>query len=96
MNSSSFTIVTPAANSDWRELASRDKRRPRGLAPLEQVGRRVKVIVADTRLEDDFELDVAGADALAAFYHPFAFAAGRGHVLRVSPTRESLDLQPQD
>ena len=39
---------------------------------------RVKVAVADARLDEQFEFDVAGADALAAFYHPFAFAASRG------------------
>ena len=39
----------------------------------------VKVAVADARLDEQFEFDVAGADALAAFYHPFAYAAGRRH-----------------
>jgi hypothetical protein len=54
----------------------------------------VKVTVADSRLDHDFELNVRGADALAAFYHPFAFAAAEGMAFEFAD-RESLDLQPQ-
>ncbi len=64
--------------SDWRELAVRENE---GLAVSLLWSRsadRVKVAVADARLDEQFEFDVAGADALAAFYHPFAFAADRG------------------
>jgi hypothetical protein len=62
----------------WNELAVRENE---GLAVSllwSKSADRVKVTVADARLEEQFEFDVAGADALAAFYHPFAFAAGRG------------------
>jgi hypothetical protein len=36
-----------------------------------------------------------GAQALAAFYHPFAYAADRGLGFAY-PMRDSLDLQPQN
>jgi hypothetical protein len=34
----------------------------------------VSVAVADTRSGESFELPVAGADALAAFHHPYIYA----------------------
>ena len=36
----------------------------------------VSLLVTDTRTEESFELDVPSADALDAFEHPFAYAAG--------------------
>ncbi len=38
----------------------------------------MRVEVADTRVGEHLELDVANADALDAFHHPFAFVAPRG------------------
>ena len=57
----------------------------------------MKVTVRDERLDErlDLDLDIAGADALSAFYHPFAYAAGRGLCFG-DAMRESLDLQPQN
>jgi hypothetical protein len=87
------TRATPTAGV-WTELASR------GNDGLEisllwcKSTDQVKVTVADSRCDEEFELDVAGADALAAFYHPFAFAAGRG-VCFGDALRESHDLQLQ-
>ena len=78
-----------AHTHDWSELALRETD---GLVVSLHWSRstnQVKVVVVDTKLEDWFELDVAGSDALAAFYHPFAFAAGRGLL------GEALDLQLQ-
>ncbi len=94
MNASQTTIATPAANSDWRELASRDTDGLEISLLWSKSADRVKVIVADSRLEDEFQLDVASADALAAFYHPFAFAAGQGLCFG-DATDDSLDLQLQ-
>ena len=37
----------------------------------------MKVVVANARLGEQLEFDVAGADVLAAFYHLFAYV-GRG------------------
>jgi hypothetical protein len=92
MTSSPFTF--DASLSQWRELTSRETD---GLAVSllwNPATDRVKVTVADSRFEQEFELHVAGADALAAFNHPFAFAAAEGMTFDVA-ARESLDLQPQ-
>ena len=96
MSTTHTTIdATLAAIDDWRELHSRDGD---GLAVSllwSKAAGRVKVTVADSRLGETFALDVAGTDALAAFHHPFAYAAGRG--MRFGDAlRESPDLQPQN
>jgi hypothetical protein len=70
--------VTTTASNDWRELASRGTD---GLAVAllwSKATGRVRVTVADKKFGEDFDLDVPGAHALAAFYHPFAYAAVRG------------------
>ena len=80
-----------SSGSDWRELASREIN---GLAITlvwSKATDRVKVMVVEAELEREFELNVEGADALEAFYHPFAHEARRSAAAR----RESLDLQPQ-
>jgi len=83
-----------AASSDWRELASRDNDGLEVSLHWSTSTGRVKVTVADSRRDEQFELDVAGADALAAFNHPFAFAAGRGLYFGIA-LREPNDLQLQ-
>ena len=65
--------ATPATAGGWRELASRDNDGLEVSLLWSKSADRVRLVVADTRLEVDFELDVAGADALAAFYHPFSY-----------------------
>jgi hypothetical protein len=71
----STTETKPTATDGWTELASRDND---GLTVAllwcKPTGR-VKVTIADSRSDAEFELEVAGADALEAFHHPFAFAA---------------------
>jgi hypothetical protein len=78
----------------WRELAGRENEGLEISLLWNESAGRVKVAVADARLDEQFEFDVAGADALAAFYHPFAFAAGRGLGFG-DELRMSTDLQPQ-
>jgi len=39
----------------------------------------VSVSVAETRYEASFEFDVAAADALDAFHHPYAYAGHERH-----------------
>lgn len=83
--------MTTSAVNDWNELASRGGD---GLAVSLLWSRatgRVRVTVADERLGEAFVLDVPGAHALAAFDHPFAYAAVRGLGFGCA-TRE---LQPQ-
>ncbi len=86
--------MTTTAIDDWKELASRGTD---GLAVSllwSKATDRIRVTVADERFDEEFALDVPGAHALAAFRHPFAYAAVRGLGLGCA-TRASLDLQPQ-
>ncbi|HEY1317373.1 MAG TPA: hypothetical protein VGF10_09170 [Gaiella sp.] len=94
--SASHSITNGALTpiDDWRELASREGD---GLAITllwSKAADRVKVTVADSRLDDEFELHIAGAEALAAFHHPFAYAAGHGIAI-ADPLRDSFHLQTQ-
>ena len=63
----------------WKELAGRANEGLEVSLLWSKSADRVKVAVADARLDQQFEFEVAGADALAAFYHPFAYAGARGH-----------------
>jgi hypothetical protein len=90
MSSAPFTFDL----TQWTELASRESD---GLAVTllwDPATDQVKVTVSDSRLDHDFELNVRGADALAAFHHPFAFAAAEGMSFEFAE-RETFDLQPQ-
>jgi hypothetical protein len=90
MSSAPFTFDL----TQWTELASRESD---GLAVTllwDPATDQVKVTVSDSRLDHDFELNVRGADAHAAFYHPFAFAAAEGMSFEFAE-RETFDLQPQ-
>ena len=96
MSSAHLTIdAAPATIGDWRELASRENNGLEIRLLWSKSAERVKVAVLDQRLGESFDLDIAGADALSAFYHPFAYAAGRGLCFG-DAMRESLDLQPQN
>ncbi len=66
--------MTTTAINDWRELANRETDGLQVSLLWNSADGRVKVAVADTRLDQDFEFRVASADALAAFNHPFAYA----------------------
>ena len=93
MHTAHFTIETASlAHDDWRELASRDGDGLEISLLWSKAADRVKVTVADSRLDESFELDIAGAEALAAFHHPFAYAADRGLGFG-DALRESHDLQ---
>ena len=86
-------MITPVS-TDWKELASRGTD---GLAVSllwSKATDRVRVTVADERFGEEFDLDVPGAHALAAFQHPFAYAAVRGLGLGAG-LRTSLDLEPK-
>jgi len=77
MQTAHITDADLTAIDEWTELASREND---GLAVFlfwSKATDRVKVIVADSKLDDLFELDVPGAEALEAFNHPFAYASGR-------------------
>jgi hypothetical protein len=65
------------AIDDWKELASRAGDGLEISLLWSRSADRVKVTVSDARFEERFDLDVANTDALAAFHHPFAYAAVR-------------------
>lgn len=88
------TDSTSVALDDWRELATRDGDGLEISLLWSKAADRVKVTVADSRLDESFELDIAGAEALAAFHHPFAYAADRGLGFG-DALRETHDLQTQ-
>lgn len=86
--------MNTTALNDWRELASRECD---GLAVSlfwSPATDRVMVTVSDRKLDEELNLNVPGTCALDAFYHPFAYAAGRSLCLG-DALRESLDLQQQ-
>jgi hypothetical protein len=70
--------VTSTAIDNWRELASREADGLVVSLLWSKATHRVRVIVADATLDDEVHIDVAGPHALDAFYHPFAYAVGRG------------------
>jgi hypothetical protein len=91
--SSAHSAHTTTTGS-WRELASRDGNGLEVSLWWSKATGRVKVTVADTRRDEQFELDVEGAEALAAFHHPFAYAACE-RLSAGDAAYESVDLQPQ-
>jgi hypothetical protein len=95
MTSTLITIDAALAGiGDWSELTARNNDGLTVALLWSKASNRVKVTVDDPKLDEGFELEVAGAEALAAFHHPFAFAAARG--LRFgNELRESIDLQLQ-
>ena len=88
--------TTPAvsAGNDWRELAMREGDGIEVRLLWSKSADRVKVTVADSKFDEEFELVVAGADALAAFNHPFAYAPSQS-LGSVEADRGSLDLRSQ-
>ena len=93
--SSSPTITTAlSAGNDWRELAIREGDGIEVRLLWSKSADRVKVTVADSKFDEEFELDVAGADALAAFNHPFAYVPAQS-LGSVEAGRGSLNLHSQ-
>ena len=79
----------------WSELAVREND---GLAVSLLWSRgtgRVKVAVVDAQLDEQFEFHVPGADALAAFHHPFAYATGLGASFGDTGSRRDPRLAPE-
>jgi hypothetical protein len=74
----------------WTDLADRESDGLEVTLLWSESSGRVKVVVDDAKLGESFELDVPQSQALAAFYHPFAYAPDRA--VRV---HASTDLQFQ-
>ena len=96
MESSALTPVRAhtAADGDWIELATRAGDGLEISLYWSKSADRVKIAVTDAELFDEFETDVANADALAAFYHPFAYAPSQSFG-SVEAERESPNLRQQ-
>jgi hypothetical protein len=73
--------------SDWKELASRAGDGLEVSLLWNKAANRVRVAVSDKRFAEHLELDVENRDALAAFRHPFAYAA-------VRPVDRPLERRP--
>ena len=88
-------MSTSCQHHAWSELAVREND---GLAVSLLWNRatgRVKVAVIDAHLDEHFEFHVPGADALAAFHHPFAYAAGPCASFWNAGSRRGLPLAPE-
>ena len=88
-------MSAPCQRHTWSELAVREND---GLAVTllwSKATGRVKVAVIDAYLDEQFEFHVPGADALAAFHHPFAYAAGLRASLGNAGSRCGLRLAPE-
>jgi hypothetical protein len=78
----------------WTDLADRESDGLGVTLLWSRSSGRVKVVVDDSKRDESFELDVARADALAAFHHPFVYAPDRG-ARRDHFAHQSTDLQLQ-
>ena len=65
----------PDTTSRWEELASRTSNGLEVTLLWRRDHNNVHVRVFDSQTKEAFELTVAGANALEAFYHPYAYAA---------------------
>jgi hypothetical protein len=88
------TDTTHPETGEWRELPSRSGDGLTVALLWSKATDRVKVAVDDAKLEEHFELEIAGSEALSAFHHPFAYAAAQGLPFG-DELRESIDLQLQ-
>ena len=86
--------ATAITTGNWVELADRAGDGLDVRLYWNSANGRVKVTVMHLATERVAQLDVAPADALEAFHHPFAYAAARGLCFGEA-ARDSLDLQPQ-
>jgi len=87
--------VTTAATNDWRELARREGD---GLVVSlfwSRATDRVKIAVVDQMFDEELHVDVPGACALDAYYHPFAYAAGRGLGFSCAMPESSTSSSPE-
>jgi hypothetical protein len=91
--SESVIEAASVADDDWRELASRSGDGLHISLVWSKSSDRVKVTVFDQRLDESFDIEADGADALRAFKHPFAYATSR--TVPEYGERHSLALRQQ-
>jgi hypothetical protein len=88
-------MIASCQHHAWSELAVREND---GLAVSllwSSTSGRVKVEVVDSHLDEQFEFHVPGADALAAFHHPFAYATEPGASCGDTGSRRGPRLTPE-
>ncbi len=79
----------------WSELAVREND---GLAVSlfwSKATDRVRVVVVDQMFKEELHVDVPAACALDAYYHPFAYAAGRGLEASCAISESSTPSHPE-
>src|SRR4051794_664892 len=81
------------AGSRWQELASREGDGLVVRLEWRVPGDSIRIVVDDRRLDQQFDLEVAPEDALTAFRHPFAYAAGHG--TSASALQDALAMSQQ-
>ena len=69
--------MSTAGRADWVELAKRASNGLEVVLLWDRSSNRVKVAVSDQWLCHHLDFEVARADALSIFHHPFAHAAAR-------------------
>jgi hypothetical protein len=69
--------MSTAGPASWIELANRAADGLEVVLLWNRASNRVKVAVIDERLCHHLDFEVAGTDALSAFYHSFACATSR-------------------
>jgi hypothetical protein len=69
--------MSTAVRADWVELARRASTGLEVALLWDRTSDRVKVVVSDELLCHHLDFEVARANVLDAFYHPFAHAAAR-------------------
>ena len=94
MSAHTTTTEAASAGNDWRELAQREGDGIEVRLLWSKSTDRVMVTVADSKFDEEFVIDVAGADALAAFNHPFAYLPSQSFG-SVEVEREALNLHQQ-
>ena len=77
-----------AQRQSWSELASREADGIVVSLLWSRAGNRVKVLVADTRTQRQFEFAVVPARALDAFRHPFVYAGSEVEIAAPRQTQE--------
>jgi hypothetical protein len=88
-------MSAPCQHHTWSELAVRENDGVVISLLWSSTSGRVKVEVVDCHLDEQFELHVPGADALAAFHHPYAYAAGLDAAFGDAGSRHGSRLVPE-
>jgi hypothetical protein len=88
-------MSAPRQHETWSELAVREND-GLGVSLLwSKATNRVQISVVDQMFDAELSIDVPGACALDAFYHPFAYAAGAGLGLGCADGETSTPNRPE-